>query len=213
MDNEILTKGEQTRKQIVSEAHELFLKQGFHGTSMRQIAKAAGIALGGIYNHFANKEEIFEAVYLAYHPYNHIVPAVQTARGDTAEALLGDIARHLTEGLSTNTGFLNLMFIDLVEFQNKYTTKCLEKQLPFITRIYESVAQAARPSLRPIPPLIVMRSFFGLFFSYYITGIFLRSSPSLPAELHENAFDHFVEIYLHGIISNDLQNKSEGDHG
>jgi hypothetical protein len=105
------------------------------------------------------------------------------------------------------------MFIDLVEFQNKYTTKLLETQLPLITQIYESVTQAARPSLRPIPPLIVMRSFFGLFFSYYITGIFLRSSPTLPVELHANAFNHFVEIYLHGIICNDPRNINEGDRG
>jgi AcrR family transcriptional regulator len=213
MDSEILTKGEQTRKQIVLDAHDLFLKQGFHGTSMRQIAKAANIALSGIYNHFANKEEIFEAVYLTYHPYNQIVPAVKTARGDTVEMLLRDIARLLTEGLDTNPDYLNLMFIDLVEFQNKYTTKLLENQLPHIIRIYESIAQAAHPSLRPIPPLIVMRSFFGLFFSYYITGIFLRSSSTIPTKLNEHAFDYFVEIYLHGIISNDPFNKSEVEHG
>ncbi|MCE7861481.1 MAG: TetR/AcrR family transcriptional regulator, partial [Chloroflexi bacterium CFX2] len=56
------TKGEVTRLAIEDAAVELFIEQGYHATSMRQIADRAGLALGGIYNHFASKEEIFEAI-------------------------------------------------------------------------------------------------------------------------------------------------------
>ena len=68
MSSENLSKGERTRQDILSAAHTLFLEQGYHGTSMRQIAYRAGIALGGIYNHFAGKEGIFTAVFEANHP-------------------------------------------------------------------------------------------------------------------------------------------------
>jgi AcrR family transcriptional regulator len=54
-----LSKGKNSRANILRAAHDLFLQQGYHGTSMRQIAEGAGTALGAIYNHFPGKETIF----------------------------------------------------------------------------------------------------------------------------------------------------------
>ena len=49
-------RGETTRQEIINAAHDLFTQQGFHGTSMRQIAKQAGMALGSLYNHFLSAD-------------------------------------------------------------------------------------------------------------------------------------------------------------
>jgi AcrR family transcriptional regulator len=43
---------------IVAAAVECFGDRGFHGTSMRQIAAAAGTGLGNIYNYFGSKSDI-----------------------------------------------------------------------------------------------------------------------------------------------------------
>ena len=59
MTEEAQTKGEVTRLAIEDAAIELFLEHGYHATSMREIADHAGLALGGIYNHFKSKDEIF----------------------------------------------------------------------------------------------------------------------------------------------------------
>ena len=69
MNKEKTTKGEVTRLAIEEAALELFMEQGYHATSMRQIADKAGLALGGIYNHFSSKDEIFEAVDRFYRAY------------------------------------------------------------------------------------------------------------------------------------------------
>ena len=87
-----LTKGEVTRGEIMGAAHELFLKQGYHGTSMRQIAGATGITLGAIYNYFSSKEEIFKAVFLERHPYHDVLPALMKAEGPTPEEWVRDAA-------------------------------------------------------------------------------------------------------------------------
>lgn len=44
--------------QILNAAASLFAENGFHRTTTRQIAKAAHIAEGTLYNYFANKDEI-----------------------------------------------------------------------------------------------------------------------------------------------------------
>jgi len=201
METEVLGKGEQTRRQIVEAAHSLFLKQGYHGTSMREIASNANIALGGIYNHFANKEEIFQAVFLDHHPINYVFPALTQAHGDTSEALLRDIAGHVIEGLKQNPTFINLLFIDIVEFQGHNSSNIIGEKIPSLEKIYQGITRGSKNELRPIPPLIFMRSFFGMFFSYYMTGYILNINPNLPPEINENAFDYFVDIYLHGVLS------------
>ncbi len=44
-----------SRNKILDAAFELFAKQGFHSTSINQIAKQAGVAKGLIYNYFKKK--------------------------------------------------------------------------------------------------------------------------------------------------------------
>jgi AcrR family transcriptional regulator len=55
MGKQTVTQGGRTKSEITHVAYRLFLEQGYHGTSMRQIAQKSGIALGGIYNHFESK--------------------------------------------------------------------------------------------------------------------------------------------------------------
>lgn len=60
---------ENTRKIILEKARELFLKEGFHKTSMRAIAKSAGVSTWPLYTHFKNKSEVFIAICLEGYDY------------------------------------------------------------------------------------------------------------------------------------------------
>ena len=53
---------EQTRQQIISAASLLFVRKGFFGTSIADLAKATGLTKGALYHHFENKDAIFFAV-------------------------------------------------------------------------------------------------------------------------------------------------------
>ncbi|EYC52211.1 TetR family transcriptional regulator [Hylemonella gracilis str. Niagara R] len=50
------------REQILEAAAECFRRSGFHGASMAEIAKAARMSPGHIYNLFENKDEIIAAI-------------------------------------------------------------------------------------------------------------------------------------------------------
>jgi len=68
-DSPRLTKGERTTQRVLDVAEELFATQGYDGTSLRQIAHLAGIREPGLYNHFAGKQALYEAVlFRALHP-------------------------------------------------------------------------------------------------------------------------------------------------
>ena len=55
------TKKRATRKAIITAAVQLFSEKGFEGTSMDELAKAAGVGKGTIYGYFQTKREIFMA--------------------------------------------------------------------------------------------------------------------------------------------------------
>ena len=52
-----------TRKLIIDSSLKLFANKGFHGTSISDIAKAAGISKGLAYNYFESKQKIVEAIF------------------------------------------------------------------------------------------------------------------------------------------------------
>jgi AcrR family transcriptional regulator len=56
------SKGEQTGERILDAAEALFAQRGYEGTSLREIARHAGIQQPGLYNYFENKQALYAAV-------------------------------------------------------------------------------------------------------------------------------------------------------
>jgi TetR/AcrR family transcriptional regulator, transcriptional repressor for nem operon len=53
-----MTKGELTRKRIIEAAAPIFNQHGYEGSSLNALMEATGLKKGGIYRHFASKEEL-----------------------------------------------------------------------------------------------------------------------------------------------------------
>ncbi len=197
MTKETSTKGERTRHEILKSAHQLFLKNGFHGTSMRQIAQGAGIAVGGIYNHFASKDEIFVALLADRHPIFDILPALSAAQGKDIESFVRDAAANVVKVVQGRPDFLNLMFIELVEFNGRNMPHLLDQVLPQVLPLINKFNKNKKV-LRKMPPVTFFRVFLGLFFSYYITELMLVNTPMRWVQ--GNALEDFIEVFLHGVM-------------
>jgi AcrR family transcriptional regulator len=197
------TKGEQTRSSIIAAAHDLFIKQGYNGTSMRQIARKAGLALGGIYNHFSGKEDIFEAVFLENHPFRTMLPALEVAQGDTVEEFVRNAANQMLTAIQEKADFLNLWFIEIVEFKSVHAREAFTEMVPRGINIIERLSNA-EGQVRPLPPYMLIRTFIGLFFSYYLAESMFGEVA--PVEFSENAMDYYVDVFLHGILEPEQKN-------
>ena len=53
-----MRKGEQTRQQIIRKAAPIFNQKGYDGAALSDLMRATGLEKGGIYRHFASKEEL-----------------------------------------------------------------------------------------------------------------------------------------------------------
>jgi TetR/AcrR family transcriptional repressor of nem operon len=58
-----MSKGDETRQRIVAKAAVIFNTRGFEGSSIQDVMEATGLEKGGIYRHFANKEELATAAF------------------------------------------------------------------------------------------------------------------------------------------------------
>jgi len=52
---------------IARKASRLFLRKGYHQTSMRDIAQATGMAVGNLYNYIKKKEDVLYLVFDVFH--------------------------------------------------------------------------------------------------------------------------------------------------
>jgi AcrR family transcriptional regulator len=198
MGRSVVSKGELTRVSILEGAYQLFLQQGYHGTSMRQIAEEAGIALGGIYNHFSGKEEIFTAVLEAYHPIHEIVPVIQASEGATIEEYVRNAAMGMMTALERQPGFLNLIFIEIVEFNSQHLPDLVDITFPKVMSIVSPFAESQN-KLKDIPLQSIVRSFIGLMFMQFFAEKLVGSQfVAMPLE---EAFEQTLQIFLHGILA------------
>lgn len=58
-------KGEATRSHVIEVATELFSRDGYEATTIEAVLADAGISKGALYHHFAGKDDLFEAVFVA----------------------------------------------------------------------------------------------------------------------------------------------------
>ncbi len=81
------------RQQILDAAFDRFAQYGFRGTSIDDIARTAGISRPLVYQHFANKEEVFRA--LAGQLHQQMLDQAGAVLADPS----GDLAAQVAEAL------------------------------------------------------------------------------------------------------------------
>ena len=92
-----MSKGEETRKRIISRTADLLNTQGYLGTPVSEIMRAAGLQKGGIYRHFDSRTELArEAFEFAFaRMRDRLLAAIQGKQTATDKLLaLVDVARN-----------------------------------------------------------------------------------------------------------------------
>lgn len=89
-------RGESTRTKLLDAALQAFAIRGFHGTSTRDIAEAAGMSPASVYVHYPTKEHLLFELSLAGHRDVQAVVEQAAARSTQPEKQLREVARDYT---------------------------------------------------------------------------------------------------------------------
>lgn len=103
-------------------ALRLFTRQGFHGTTVREIAQAAGVSMGKLYLYYPTKEDIFiDLVHsmdkkMEVARQKEVLPLMKSPDPDSLRQLGMAVGRVVSENLD----YWRLMYVDVVEFRHKH---------------------------------------------------------------------------------------------
>ncbi len=111
-----------TRTKLEHAGLELFLKHGFNGVGLRDLAKAAKLSLGAVYNHYDSKDALFAA--LIESEYARFAAATEPLARFLATCQLPDdleaFGAMMGEMVTRHRAYLTLVYVDIAEFGGKH---------------------------------------------------------------------------------------------
>lgn len=87
-------KPEETRRRVIDGAAEAFAELGFEGARVTDIARAAGLSSGALYNHFVSKAELLAAV-VEWHVGDQLMGLLASGGATGLLELILERAQHL----------------------------------------------------------------------------------------------------------------------
>jgi AcrR family transcriptional regulator len=184
------------REDILQASLHLFADKGFHGTSMRDIARQANITEGLIYHYFASKRDLFRAIIDEY----SFLPLLRTLP-DLAEqldlrGLLIVLARGFFDVLRQNAQLTRVLLQEIQVFPE-------EKEAFFADAVGQSIAELGeildgRMSARArgqVDPQVAARLFFNALLAFFVEQELLGGKHLLPADEHVY-IEHLVDMFV-----------------
>jgi len=139
------------RKQISDAAVKLFIKKGFHKTTTRQIASAAGFSIGSLYEYIASKEDVLYLVCESIYPEvkQGLEGAMERASG--GKNALSEVIREYFKVCDRMCDFILLMYQETRSLPLQWQKKVLYNELRITGLIQEVLNQLV--STDDLPPM------------------------------------------------------------
>lgn len=199
---------DERRGQIIKLAIKLFSKNGFRGTTTKEIAREAGISEAMVFRHFATKDDLYAAIldHEACGAEQHSLPWEIDPIEDQAIAANDDFMVFYNFALKAmqhhdrEIDFMRLLLYSKLE--NHELSEMFFKR--FVGPLYEFLGNYIRKRqadgvFREIDPRMVVRSFLGMIIHHSLNNILWDPDRRLIDISNEDASRYFTEILLRGI--------------
>ncbi len=126
------------RRQIVDAAVQLFIQNGFHKTTTRQIARAAGFSIGSLYEYVASKEDVLYLVCDAIHAEVEQAVAEAMSRATDGHQSLAAVIREYFLVCHRMNDHILLIYQETQSLPSQWKKRVLENEVR-ITGIFVEV--------------------------------------------------------------------------
>lgn len=201
-------KGDERRDQILATAINLFSRNGFRGTTTKEIARAAGVSEAMVFRHFETKEALYGAILedkgcredVARFPWEGDEVLQKAIEAGDDYGVFYNLAIRALEKHQSNVGFMRLIFYSALE-EHELAAQFFSA---FVERVYvfigDYIARRQREgAFRDVEPRIAVRAFLGMLMNHSLNNILFDKERRVIDISNEEAARNFAEILLAGI--------------
>lgn len=183
---------------ILAGALQEFLENGYKGTSVDRLAKAAGVSKPTLYNHFKDKEDLFAAVVkqqIQFFQEDVAVLAINLPVSDDPKAMLHSVFSAMLTRMLNNTDqhhdFIRLMIGESGRFPHLAQEMARSVQKPVIDKLTQILT--LHPEIDCLDPEMTAVSIMGSLIYFVMTQYILQASEILPLE-RDRYINQLVEM-------------------
>lgn len=195
---------EEKKCRIEEAAKQLFIKRGFHATSMRDIAGRTGTSLGNLYNYYRTKEEILESIIRRYQKVmdermRSMFEEVEEPFEPESLIKFGGLVKEM---VNDHHDFWLLMYIDVLEFENRHFRKMFEGLTHNLRRRFGGYFKALKESnalYDGIDPAVGFTAAYMQFFNYFLVEKLFGGNSHFGIS-DDEVIVRLTEIFCRGIM-------------
>jgi AcrR family transcriptional regulator len=199
-------KADERRQEIIRAAMEVFARNGFGGSTTREIAENAGISEAMIYSHFRNKEDLYTAIIdeklqesePLYYPLDAI-------RNRDDQRVFTTIVSNYLDRHGEDTTFLRLLLFSALEgheLASMFVAGPVRKFFEFLADyIRERIDEGA---FKPVNPEITSRCLLGMVHYFVLLREILGDDTLNPID-PTAAIETIVNIFCEGVLADDFK--------
>ena len=193
---------------LIAAAASLFAKNGFNGTTTKEIAKAAGVSEALVFKYFPTKRTLYAAILAEKVTVNELLEAVEEAAKKQDDHRVFTMIASYRIRPAVDSTFLRLLLFSALEghelsemFFDKHHKVFYDHLAAYIrTRIEDG-------AFRTVDPLLAARAFIGMVVHHRL----LHEIFGVPMhQSHEDTVATYVDLFLTGLIKEPVSHKTPG---
>lgn len=196
--------GQQTgtqQQRILEAARALFLTQGYNGSNLRDIAREAKVSMGGIYHHFASKEEIYKTLLQQSDVAQDMFQILRLFQAPEFPENLAAVGEAIARTVRKHRDSFKLFYIDVLEFQGRHVRPMIEQFRDRFNELSEMLLARRAKDLSDIHPAILMRVMVDVFIHTRLEEVMLDQSMAERLGLDEEEVTRqMAEVILRGAL-------------
>ena len=205
---------EDRRQQIMDIAMTLFARQGFEGTTTREIARSAGVNEAIIFRHFPSKEDLYWAIIQRKCQSAGRAQMIgeKIAAGESDLAIFSSIAENMLTRNRNDSDITRLLLFTALErhelsneFFSGYVAQQYEMLADYIRR------RIADGAFRAVDATLAARGFLGMVIYHYLIQELFGGRKQQEFDPRETG-RILAEIWLRGVTAEPGPRPGNGNH-
>jgi len=192
--------GAERRQLILDAAMKMFSRNGFRGTTVRQLARQAGISEAMIYHHFPSKEALYDAMLeMRIEENRNILFPIDAAGAKKDRAVLEAIIGNYLRRQLSDSSFVRMLLFSALEgheLARKFVREPMQDFFGFLGSYLDE--RANEGDLRPLNGPVTARLIMGMAF-YFVLLCEIFKDPGSQGLSVEAITKDAVDLICRGI--------------